>query len=152
MKAVIQRVSKAEVQVEAKVVGSIGPGLMVLLCVEQGDTEAECAFVAKKSVELRIFSDENGKMNRSLLDVNGEMLLISQFTLAAEWKKGRRPGFTGAASPDEGERLYQHFGSLVEGYGVNVARGIFGAHMEVTLTNDGPVTLMLEHREVPFKV
>ena len=146
MKAVIQRASKANVVVEEKVVGKIDRGYVVLLCVEQGDSEAECDFIAKKCCELRIFADEAGKMNLSLIDVGGSVLLISQFTLAADWKKGRRPGFTKAAAPAEGDRLYQYFASVLEKAGVHVERGVFGAHMEVSLCNDGPVTLILEHK------
>jgi D-aminoacyl-tRNA deacylase len=146
MKAVLQRASKASVVVEGQQVGAIGAGFVLLVCVEQQDTEAECNFLAKKCSELRIFNDENGKMNLSLQDVGGAVLLISQFTLAAEWKKGRRPGFTGAASPDEGKRLYEYFGKTLEGLGIHVEYGVFGAHMEVSLVNDGPVTLMLDYR------
>ena len=146
MKAVLQRCSRANVVVEGKEVGAIGLGLMILLCVEQGDTEAECEFLAKKSIELRIFADADGKMNLSLIDVKGSVLVISQFTLAADWKKGRRPGFTKAASPTEGQRLYEYFAAQLEKAGVHVERGVFGAHMEVSLCNDGPVTLILDHQ------
>ncbi len=119
---------------------------MILLCVEQGDCEKDCDYLARKASELRIFADSEGKMNLSLIDVKGAVLLISQFTLAADWKKGRRPGFTKAASPQEGQRLYEYFASVLESLGVHVERGIFGAHMEVTLCNDGPVTLILEYQ------
>ena len=146
MKAVLQRCSHANVVVDGKLVGSIDLGLMILLCVEQGDTEAECDFIAKKSIELRIFADAEGKMNLSLQDVGGSVLLISQFTLAADWKKGRRPGFTKAASPQEGQRLYEYFAAQLEKQNVRVERGIFGAHMEVSLCNDGPVTLILDYK------
>ena len=132
--------------VDSKVVGSIDLGLLILLCVEQGDKEADCDYIARKSIELRIFADEDGKMNRSLTDVGGSVLLISQFTLAAEWKKGRRPGFSRAAIPLEGERLYEYFAGQLEKHSVRVERGIFGAHMEVSLCNDGPVTLILDHQ------
>ncbi len=146
MKAVLQRCANARVVVDSKVVGSIDLGLLILLCVEQGDKEADCDYIARKSIELRIFADDDGKMNRSLTDVGGAVLLISQFTLAAEWKKGRRPGFSRAASPSEGERLYEYFASQLEKLSVRVERGIFGAHMEVSLCNDGPVTLILDHQ------
>ena len=146
MKAVLQRATKAAVVVDREQVGSIGPGLVILICVEQLDSEAECDFLARKCADLRIFADDEGKMNKSLLDVKGAVLLISQFTLAADWKKGRRPGFTGAASPSEGKRLYEYFGKLLADLGIEVQYGIFGAHMEVSLTNDGPVTLILDYR------
>lgn len=146
MKAVLQRASKAQVVVDGKEVGAIGPGLVILLCVEAGDSEAECNFLAKKCSELRIFADDEGKMNKSLIETKGSTLVISQFTLAADWKKGRRPSFTGAAPPEEGKRLYEYFNSALEQMSIHVERGIFGAHMDVTLTNDGPVTLMLDYR------
>lgn len=146
MKAVLQRVSNAKVVVSGSIVGQIDLGLVILLCVEQGDTEQDCDFIARKSSELRIFADPAGKMNLSLLDVGGAVLLISQFTLAADWKKGRRPGFTKAASPAEGDRLYQYFATVLERLNVRVERGVFGAHMEVSLCNDGPVTLILDHQ------
>ena len=146
MKAVLQRCTSAQVVVDGKVTGSINLGLVILLCVEQGDKEEDCVYIARKSIELRIFADEDGKMNRSLVDAGGSILLISQFTLAADWKKGRRPGFTRAASPQEGERLYEYFASQLEKQAIKVERGIFGAHMEISLCNDGPVTLILDHQ------
>ncbi|MBX9569072.1 MAG: D-tyrosyl-tRNA(Tyr) deacylase [Candidatus Obscuribacterales bacterium] len=146
MKAVLQRASKAQVEVDKQVVGKINHGLVVLLCVEQGDGEADCDFIARKCCELRIFEDPDGKMNLSLQDVGGAILLISQFTLAADWKKGRRPGFTKAAHPSEGQRLYEYFAEVLQKLNVHVERGIFGAHMEVSLCNDGPVTLILDHQ------
>lgn len=146
MKAVLQRASRAQVEVNKEVVGKIEKGLVILLCVEQGDVEQDCDFIARKCCELRIFEDAEGKMNLSLLDVGGSILLISQFTLAAEWKKGRRPGFSKAASPAEGDRLYQYFASILRKMNVTVATGVFGAHMEVSLCNDGPVTLILDHQ------
>ena len=146
MKAVLQRCSSAQVLVENEVVGAIKQGLMILLCVEQGDSEADADFLAKKSAELRIFPDGEGKMNLSVQDISGGILLISQFTLAAEWKKGRRPGFSRAASPQEGQRLYEYFAAQLEKQGINVERGVFGAHMEVSLCNNGPVTLILDYQ------
>jgi D-tyrosyl-tRNA(Tyr) deacylase len=146
MKAVLQRVSRASVTVDGQITGSIGSGLVVLLCAEQGDSEKDSDFLARKTVELRIFADDEGKMNRSLTEVGGELLLISQFTLAAQWKKGRRPSFIRASEPSEGQRLYEHFGSVVAGLGVKVEKGVFGAHMDVSLVNDGPVTLILDHQ------
>lgn len=146
MKAVLQRCSRAQVSVDNEVRGAIELGYLILLCVEQGDTEQDCDFLSKKCIELRIFADDEGKMNRSLIDVGGSILLISQFTLAADWKKGRRPSFLKAASPQEGERLYEYFAEQVQKLGVHVERGVFGAHMEVSLCNDGPVTMILEYQ------
>ncbi len=146
MKAVLQRVSKASVKVDGAVVGEIGHGLMILLGVEQGDTEKDSSFIATKAAEMRIFADEQGKMNKSVQEVSGGVLVVSQFTLAAEWKKGRRPSFIKAAAPDEGDRLYQHFCGVLRGMNLPVATGIFGAHMDVALVNDGPVTIILDHQ------
>lgn len=144
MKAVIQRVSSACVVVAGETVGEIGAGTVVLLAVEQGDSEADAAWLAKKIVELRMFSDSDGKMNLSLQDIGGAILAISQFTLAGNCQKGRRPSFTGAAPPDEGNRLYDYFVTQLKRQEVPVATGIFQADMQVTLTNDGPVTFILE--------
>jgi len=144
LKAVVQRVSAACVVVEGKAVGRIGTGTVVLLAVENGDSEADANWLAKKIVELRMFSDSDGKMNRSLQDIGGSILAISQFTLAGNCAKGRRPSFVGAAPPDEGNRLYEYFVKQVKGHSVPVATGIFQADMKVTLTNDGPVTFILE--------
>lgn len=146
MKAVLQRVSKAQVVVNGETVGSIGNGLMILLGVERGDEERDSTFLAKKCVEMRIFNDDAGKMNLSVKDIGGSALIISQFTLPAEWKKGRRPSFIRAAEPKEGERLYEHFMDEVRALGIPVEKGVFGAHMEVSLTNDGPVTIILDHQ------
>lgn len=144
MKAVLQRVREASVEVDGRKVAETGPGLLVLLGVESGDSDAEAEYLAQKSVDLRIFADENGKMNRSLLEIGGQALVVSQFTLLADWRKGRRPGFTRAAAPDEGRRLYEHYALCIEQKGVTVATGVFGADMKVSLVNDGPVTLLLE--------
>ena len=146
MKVVLQRVSSASVTVDGSVVGEIGQGLMILLGVERGDSERESEFLAKKCAELRIFPDDEGKMNRSLTDVGGAVLLVSQFTLPAEWKKGRRPSFIRAAEPAIGQSLYEHFGKILQGLSVKVETGVFGAHMDVALVNDGPVTLILDHQ------
>jgi D-tyrosyl-tRNA(Tyr) deacylase len=121
----------------------IGPGLVVLVCAMRGDDEAASTRLARKTAALRIFRDDEGRMNRSLLDTGGEALVVSQFTLAAE-TKGNRPGFSTAAAPDEGERLYLHFAAELEGQGIRVARGRFGADMAVALVNDGPVTIWLD--------
>lgn len=146
MKVVIQRASDASVTVDGQVVGAIGPGLVILLCVEPEDSEAEAEFFAAKIAALRIFADGAGKMNLSIKDVGGAALAVSQFTLAGTWRKGNRPGFSGAAPPDQGKRLYEHFCRALEGQGVRVEKGVFAAHMEVRLTNDGPVTLWMDSR------
>lgn len=144
MKAVIQRVSRASVAVDSVIVGEIGTGTLVLLAVEKGDSEEDAKWLARKIVELRMFSDEDGKMNLSLKEVNGSILAISQFTLAGSCAKGRRPSFTSAAAPDDGKRLYEEFVAQVRCLGTEVATGIFQADMQVSLTNDGPVTFILE--------
>lgn len=144
MKAVIQRVSEARVVVDGTVTGAIGIGTVVLLAVEQGDSEKDAGWLAKKIVELRMFGDSDGKMNLSLKDINGSILAISQFTLAGSCEKGRRPSFISAAPPDEGKRLYEEFISQLRALDVPVATGIFQADMKVSLTNDGPVTFILE--------
>jgi D-tyrosyl-tRNA(Tyr) deacylase len=144
MRALIQRVSEARVDIDGVTVGAIGPGMLVLVCAMQGDTEAETAQLARKAVNLRIFRDDAGRMNRSLLDTGGAALIVSQFTLAADTSRGNRPGFSTAAPPAEGEALYLKFCGLVREHGVNVATGEFGADMAVNLTNDGPVTIWLE--------
>lgn len=143
MRALIQRTSGAEVSVGGKSVGRIESGLVILVCAMRGDSEAESAWLARKAVNLRIFRDGEGRMNRSLIDVAGEALVISQFTLAAE-TRGNRPGFSTAASPEDGGRLYEHFAEAVRGHGVTVATGVFGADMAVSLVNDGPVTIWLD--------
>lgn len=148
MKAVLQRVSSASVTVDGQRVGEIGHGLLILLGVQNGDRDEDSVYLAGKTVDLRIFEDDQGKMNRSLIETGGKALVVSQFTLFADWRKGRRPGFTRAASPAEGNRLYEHFVEQVRGRGVTVVTGVFGAHMEVALVNDGPVTLILDTNEV----
>jgi len=143
MRALVQRVSSASVTVDGTITGEIGPGLLVLVCAMQGDGEKQSEWLARKVVNLRIFKDEAGRMNRSLLDAGGAALVVSQFTLAAE-TKGNRPGFSTAAAPDDGRRLYEHFSGQVAAHGVAVANGIFGADMQVALVNDGPVTIWLD--------
>ncbi|MBL9056091.1 MAG: D-tyrosyl-tRNA(Tyr) deacylase [Rhodobacteraceae bacterium] len=143
MRAVLQRVSRASVTVEGAVTGQIGPGLLILICAMQGDTEAEADRLAAKIVKLRIFKDEAGKMNRSVKDIGGAALVVSQFTLAADLR-GNRPGFSTAAAPDEGKRLYEHFSARIATEGVPVQNGIFGADMDVALSNDGPVTIWMD--------
>lgn len=144
MKALLQRVSRAAVRVDGKTVGKIGTGLLVLLGVAHGDGEAECDFLARKTAELRIFPDEADKMNRSVVDAGGALLVISQFTLLADTRHGRRPAFTGAAPPEAAERLYERYCTHLRDGGLRVETGIFGAMMEVDLVNDGPVTILLE--------
>ncbi len=144
MKAVVQRVSEASLAVGERLVSQIGAGLVVLLCVEQGDDEATVEPFAHKIAKLRIFADEAGKMNRSLLDVGGSALVVSQFTLAADTRKGNRPSFTGAAPPDQADRLYRAFCAQLGALGVPVQTGEFAAHMAVALVNDGPVTIWLD--------
>ena len=143
MRALVQRVSRASVTVDGRVTGEIGAGLVVLVCAMQGDGEAQAERLARKVVNLRIFRDAEGRMNRSLLDVGGAALVVSQFTLAAE-TKGNRPGFSTAAAPEAGERLYEDFSARIRGYDVTVATGVFGAEMQVALDNDGPVTIWLD--------
>ncbi|HAD04728.1 MAG TPA: D-tyrosyl-tRNA(Tyr) deacylase [Desulfuromonas sp.] len=147
MKAVLQRVREAQVRVDDTIVGAIGPGLLLLLGVEKGDAEADADWLLRKTAELRIFSDEAGKMNLSLQDVAGGLLVVSQFTLAGNCAKGRRPSFDSAAPPDEGRRLYEFFVARARAQGLPVATGIFQADMQVALVNDGPVTFLLDSRK-----
>lgn len=151
MKAVIQRVSSASVQVDGNTVGSCNAGLMILLGVAEGDTERDAELLCRKILNLRIFQDDAGKMNRSLLDIDGEMLVISQFTLLANYRHGNRPDFMASAKPDEANRLYEYFKSLAEKELKRVESGIFGAHMEVSLTNDGPVTIVMDSEVLKSK-
>lgn len=145
MRAVIQRVSGADVRVDGNVTGQIGRGFLVLLGVMDGDTEREADLMAQKIARLRVFEDENEKMNLALSDVDGEVLSVSQFTLCADVKKGNRPSFTPSARPDEANRLYEYFNSRLLEEGVkNVEKGIFGADMRVSLVNDGPVTIIFD--------
>jgi D-tyrosyl-tRNA(Tyr) deacylase len=144
MRALIQRVSEAAVRVDGEIVGEIGPGLLVLVCAMEGDTEANANTLAAKISKLRIFKDDADKMNRSVVDTGGAALVVSQFTLAADTSRGNRPGFSTAARPDEGERLYEYFADQLRGHGIQVAQGLFGADMKVALVNDGPVTIWME--------
>lgn len=146
MKIVVQRSREAHVSVEGKVVGEISKGFVLLVGVTHGDTEEDAAYLADKIVNLRIFEDENNKMNRSLLDVGGEILSVSQFTLYGDCRKGRRPNFMDAAKPEHATKIYNAFNLLVREKGVKVETGIFGAMMDVHITNDGPVTLILESK------
>jgi D-tyrosyl-tRNA(Tyr) deacylase len=144
VRALIQRVSQARVEVDGNIIGQIKHGLLVLVCAMQGDTEENGARLATKISKLRIFRDDAGKMNKSLLDVGGSALIVSQFTLAADTSRGNRPGFSSAAPPETGQALYEKFSDQMADLGIPVATGAFGADMAVTLTNDGPVTLWLE--------
>jgi len=144
MRCLLQRVSRAKVEIGGETVGEIGSGLMILVCAMPGDTPETADQLARKVVNLRIFSDEAGKMNRSLLDIGGGALAVSQFTLAADTSRGNRPGFSGAAGPELGETLYDRFCEALRGHGVTTETGRFGADMQVSLTNDGPVTIWLE--------
>ncbi|RXT14759.1 D-aminoacyl-tRNA deacylase [Ammoniphilus sp. CFH 90114] len=144
MRVVVQRSKQAQVTVEDRVTGSIDKGLVLLVGITHEDTEDDVRFVAEKVANLRIFEDEQGKMNHSLLDVNGKLLSISQFTLYGDCRKGRRPNFMAAARPDYAEKLYDLFNDKLRQMGIQVETGIFGAMMQVSLTNDGPVTLIVE--------
>ena len=144
MRALVQRVSRASVEVDGVVAGAIERGFLVLVGVGAGDTEQQSTALAQKVASLRIFEDATGRMNRSLADVAGEILCVSQFTLYGDVRRGRRPSFSEAAPPADGERLYEHFCATLEGAGFRVERGVFGAHMNVELVNDGPVTLLVD--------
>lgn len=146
MKAVIQRVTRASVEVEGHIVGRIGHGLLVLLGVAKGDEERDLLYLIDKLRTLRIFADEQGKMNRALSDAGGAILLVSQFTLLGDTRKGRRPGFDQAAPPDEARTWYEQVAARLRSAGVQVETGVFGAHMQVELLNDGPVTFVLDSR------
>ena len=144
MRALIQRISEAAVRVDGEIIGQSGPGLLILVCAMQGDGEAQAETLATKISKLRIFQDEAGKMNRSILDIGGSALVVSQFTLAADTSRGNRPGFSTAATPAEGDRLYRHFAAHLSGVGIPTETGQFGADMKVSLINDGPVTIWID--------
>jgi D-tyrosyl-tRNA(Tyr) deacylase len=144
MRAVVQRVSEASVSIDREVISRIGRGLLVLLGVSKTDTESAADYLSAKIAHLRIFEDPGGKLNRSLLEVGGEMLVVSQFTLLGDCRKGRRPSFTDAADPDQAVHLYERFARRAAGLGIPVKTGRFQALMQVSLVNDGPVTLILE--------
>lgn len=146
MRAVVQRVSRAKVTVADEITGEIGTGLLVLLGVEEGDTEQDCITLAKKTAGLRIFEDPDGKMNLSVQEIGGGVLVVSQFTLLGDCAKGRRPSFIRAARPEQADRLYQSFVAELRGHGLEVGTGRFQQHMEVELVNSGPVTLLLDTR------
>jgi len=147
MRAVVQRVSSASVTVEGEVVGQIDRGFLVLLGVAEDDTQNDVVYLAQKVVGLRVFEDAEGKMNRALADVGGSMLVVSQFTLLGDCRKGRRPSFIAAARPEPADALYRSFCAEVEGQGIPVQTGRFQKHMDVALVNDGPITLLLDSRK-----
>ena len=149
MIAVLQRASEGKVTVEDRITGEIGTGLVILLGVAKGDSEEDADFLADRIAGFRIFNDEHGKMNLSIRDVNGAVLVVSQFTLAGDWRKGRRPSFTSAATPEEGERLYEYFCGQLRQLEVPVQTGEFGAMMDVSLINDGPITFVMDSRKQP---
>ncbi len=151
MKAVIQRVKYASVKVDGKLTGSCNQGFLVLLGVAEGDTEKEAEMLCRKIVNLRIFEDDAGKMNRSLLDIDGEMLVVSQFTLLANYRHGNRPDFLASAKPNEANRLYEYFKDLAKKEIRRVESGIFGADMQVELLNDGPVTIVMDSEVLKSK-
>ena len=147
MKALLQRVTTASVSIDNKEVGRIGRGLVVFLGVASGDTEKDAQYLADKMVNLRIFADEEGKLNLSALDISGELLLVSQFTLLADTRKGRRPSFVGAAPPAQAEELFEYFTGQVRATGLKVETGRFQAYMQVEIHNDGPVTILVDSKE-----
>lgn len=144
MRALLQRVSEASVAVDGEVIGQCERGLLILVCAMQGDTEAQADQLAARISKLRIFKDDEGRMNRSVLDTAGSALVISQFTLAADTSRGNRPGFSTAADPETGKRLYDYFAGQIAGLGIATEKGRFGADMKVSLVNDGPVTIWME--------
>ena len=144
MKVLLQRVKKASVTVDGQLISSINTGLLIFIGVEKNDTELNADYLAKKTANLRIFEDENQKMNLSIQDIKGEALVVSQFTLAGDTTRGNRPGFENAAKPETALKIYNYFSKQITNYGINVKNGIFQADMKVSLINDGPVTFMLE--------
>lgn len=146
MKIVVQRVSQASVKVSGEIVGEISQGLLLLIGIEENDEKEDAEWLAKKILDLRIFSDEEGKMNHSVKDINGEILCVSQFTLIADYKKGNRPSFIKAAKPEKAIPLFEYFKGLIKSSGLKTESGIFGADMKVSLLNDGPVTIVMDSK------
>ena len=146
MRALIQRVSQANVKVDGKTVSEINQGLLILVCAMTNDEESDAEQMASKISKIRIFNDENGKMNKSIIDIAGDALVVSQFTLAADTSRGNRPGFSYAAHPEKGEKLYEFFTKKLEEIGINCQKGIFGGDMKVSLVNDGPTTIWLDNK------
>ena len=146
MKIVVQRVSQASVKVSREIVGEISQGLLLLVGIEENDEKEDAEWLSKKILDLRIFSDEEGKMNRSVKDINGEILCVSQFTLIADYKKGNRPSFIKAAKPEKAIPLFEYFKGLIKSSGLKTENGIFGADMKVSLLNDGPVTIVMDSK------
>ena len=144
MRAVLQRVDEASVEVDGEIIGKIGTGFLILICAMAGDEESSADQLVNKISKLRVFADENGKMNRSLLDVGGSALVVSQFTLAADTSRGNRPGFSYVAKSEDGKQLYRYFAAQLQAAGIPVATGLFGANMKVHLINDGPATFWLD--------
>jgi D-tyrosyl-tRNA(Tyr) deacylase len=149
MRIVLQRVSRAHVEVAGEIVGSIGTGLLILIGITHADTNEDADYLASKIIQLRIFPDDAGRMNRSLIDIGGALLVVSQFTLYGDCRKGRRPGFDAAAPPEQARALYEYFVQRLEQSNVKVETGIFQAEMEVSLVNDGPVTFILDSKPEP---
>lgn len=148
MRAVVQRVTDADVSVDNKITGAIGKGFVVLLGVEEGDAESDADYMAEKITGMRVFDDSEGKMNQSLMDIGGELLSVSQFTLLADARKGRRPSFIKAARPEEANRLYEYFNEKVREKGIRIAQGVFKTEMLVRINNDGPVTILLDSKKL----
>ena len=146
MKIVVQRVSQASVKVNGEIVGEISQGLLLLIGIEENDEKEDAEWLSKKILDLRIFSDEEGKMNRSVKDINGEILCVSQFTLIADYKKGNRPSFIKAAKPEKAVPLFEYFKGLIKSSGLKTESGVFGADMKVSLLNDGPVTIVMDSK------
>ncbi len=144
MKIVVQRVKNASVKIDDRIYSQINAGMLILFCAEKGDTEDKLNWMANKVMSLRIFEDENGKMNKSIKDINGDILVVSQFTLAADCKKGTRPSFDNAENPDAAKNLYEKFLNILKEDGINIKTGVFAAMMDVSLVNDGPVTFVIE--------
>ena len=147
MRALIQRVSKASVNINEELISEIKQGLLILVCAMSEDEESDAEQMASKISKIRIFNDENGKMNKSIIDIAGEALVVSQFTLAADTSRGNRPGFSYAAHPKKGEKLYEFFTNKLEEIGINCQKGVFGGDMKISLVNDGPTTIWLDNKD-----